>query len=604
MSILKSSFNVPFAKKFSNSYLKVDKFCPPLILIFMFNFYSGHSQNQKRVDSILKSIPKQHDTLKIESYRQLNMEYIFVDPKIAKPYLDKATALAKKHNIKDQIAQTTNDLGVYYAIISDYENSLKTLDKAIELQKELNDSTSISEALNNKGIILNDLGNYDEAIATHIESLKIKEALKLEPQEIAYSYYNIGAAYNSIVNFNMSNNYLEKAKAIFSQIDNYREELNAVNMLIAINLKHTKQYTKAIAILKEVISEYQDMNYNNALAGGYNNLGQVYMKTDSVSKAKILFEQSLEISKQYEQKSLVALNLTELGNVALSLNNNRKALRYFKEALAIDEETQAKDKVKSDYLDISKAQAKLGNYRKAYENHLKFFKLHDELLSKENYERINELEIQYQSEKKEKEIIIKQNEIKLLKERKQKAENEKWFLLILLIGATALAIAIVYGLRQKMKRNKIQREKLDNDLEFKEKELTTHALHLAHKNEVLLDLKSQLKELKSSSPNSRNYQKIINTINLDINNDNNWEQFKTYFEDVHKDFNSKVMRSYPEVSNNDLRLMSLLKMNLSSKEIANILNISAEGVKKARYRLRKKLNLTTEKSLQELVIEL
>jgi DNA-binding CsgD family transcriptional regulator len=64
------------------------------------------------------------------------------------------------------------------------------------------------------------------------------------------------------------------------------------------------------------------------------------------------------------------------------------------------------------------------------------------------------------------------------------------------------------------------------------------------------------------------------------------------------------MRSYPEVSNNDLRLMSLLKMNLSSKEIANILNISVEGVKKARYRLRKKLNLNTEESQQELVIEL
>jgi len=64
------------------------------------------------------------------------------------------------------------------------------------------------------------------------------------------------------------------------------------------------------------------------------------------------------------------------------------------------------------------------------------------------------------------------------------------------------------------------------------------------------------------------------------------------------------MRSYPEVSNNDLRLMSLLKMNLSSKEIANILNISVEGVKKARYRLRKKLNLNTEESPQELVIEL
>ncbi|WP_296386399.1 tetratricopeptide repeat protein [Winogradskyella sp.] len=600
MNTSKASYTIPFYKhnKAVNSILTL------LILAFVLSSLTIHSQDKKRVDSLLNSIKTQHDTLKIESYRQLNMEYLYVDPKTSKPYLDKAIALAKKHNVEDQIAQTTNDLGVYYAIISDFENSIKTIDIAIELQKKLNDSTSIAEALNNKGIILDDLGNFDEAIAVHIESLKIKEAIKAESWTIAYSYYNIGYSYNSIANFEMSNNYLEKAKAIFSTLAGYKGETNAVNSLIANNLKHSKQYKKAIAMFKEIISEYKEINYNNDLAGAYNSLGQIYMETDSVSKAKKLFEESLVISKEYKQKALVALNLTALGNVELKLNNNKKALHYYNEALVLDLETQGKDNIKNDYLDISKAQAKIGNYREAYENHLKFFKLHDELLSKENYERINELEVQYQTEKKEQELIIKQNEIKLLEERKQKAENEKWFLLISLIGASALAIAIVYGLRQKMKRNKIQHEKLDNDLEFKEKELTTHALHLAHKNEVLLDLKSQLKELKSEGGNSRSYQKVINTINLDINNDNNWEQFRTYFEDVHKDFNSRVMRNYPEVSNNDLRLMSLLKMNLSSKEIANILNISIEGVKKARYRLRKKLNLTTEDSLQELVIDL
>ena len=82
------------------------------------------------------------------------------------------------------------------------------------------------------------------------------------------------------------------------------------------------------------------------------------------------------------------------------------------------------------------------------------------------------------------------------------------------------------------------------------------------------------------------------------------EYAKRYFEEVHKDFNSNVKIKYPQVTSNELRLLALLKMNLSSKEIANILNISAEGIKKARYRLRKKLNITTEDSLQDLVIRL
>ncbi|MGB5236435.1 MAG: LuxR C-terminal-related transcriptional regulator, partial [Flavobacteriaceae bacterium] len=60
----------------------------------------------------------------------------------------------------------------------------------------------------------------------------------------------------------------------------------------------------------------------------------------------------------------------------------------------------------------------------------------------------------------------------------------------------------------------------------------------------------------------------------------------------------------PEITKNELRLMALLKMNLSSKEIATILNISSEGIKKARYRLRKKLDISSEESLQEMVLSL
>ncbi len=216
------------------------------------------------------------------------------------------------------------------------------------------------------------------------------------------------------------------------------------------------------------------------------------------------------------------------------------------------------------------------------------------------------MSLKFNSKPKERkrEIEKQQSEIKILEEKEAAAKTTQTALVVGLILILLLAGVLYYAIRQRMKRNKAEKDRLDAALTFKEKELTTHALHLAHKNEVLLDLKSQLKDLKSGIKDTRTYQSIINNINLDINNDNNWEQFRTYFQDVHKDFNSNVKQNYPEVTSNDLRLMSLLKMNLTSKEIANILNISPEGVKKARYRLRKKLNLNSEDSLQELVIAL
>ena len=155
-----------------------------------------------------------------------------------------------------------------------------------------------------------------------------------------------------------------------------------------------------------------------------------------------------------------------------------------------------------------------------------------------------------------------------------------------------------------MNRNKLVREKLDAELEFKRKELTSHALHLAHKNEVLEDLKQKAELLNKSDNDQKGYRQLINTIKYNLQDDNNWENFKKYFEQVHKNFNSMVKNKFPDIMANELRLMALLKMNLSSKEIANILNITPEGIKKARYRLRKKMNISSDESLQDQIIHL
>ncbi len=155
-----------------------------------------------------------------------------------------------------------------------------------------------------------------------------------------------------------------------------------------------------------------------------------------------------------------------------------------------------------------------------------------------------------------------------------------------------------------MKRNKVEKEKVDAELAFKRKELTTHALHLAKKNELLESLKEKARELKEKEtpPNGHGYQQLISTINFDLQDDNNWKNFSRYFEEVHKDFNSNATKEYPSITPNELRLMALIKMNLSSKEMANILNISMPGIKKARQRLRKKMNLSTEESLENAVL--
>jgi len=231
----------------------------------------------------------------------------------------------------------------------------------------------------------------------------------------------------------------------------------------------------------------------------------------------------------------------------------------------------------------------------------KYIEIKDSIFNLEKTRQIEELRTIHETEKKEQQIALQEKEIVTLE---QEAEINYQQRLLLGGGMTLSILALgfgFYGFRQKTKRNRLEREKIEADLEYKKKELTTHALHLAKKNEVLENVKLRAKALKAKN-DTKGYQELIKTINFDQQDDKNWESFTQYFEQVHKNFALDVQERYPDVTKNELRFMALLKMNMSSKEIATILNISPDGIKKARQRLRKKMALTPDDSLENTVL--
>ncbi len=148
-------------------------------------------------------------------------------------------------------------------------------------------------------------------------------------------------------------------------------------------------------------------------------------------------------------------------------------------------------------------------------------------------------------------------------------------------------------------RTEAEREKLLLEVENKSRELSNAALNLIRKNEVLQRLKDDLVDTKNEP---RMLQKIIRLIDEHLEGDHDWEIFEESFNRVHDDFFKRLMHDYPDLTPGDLRLAAYLKMNLSSKEIAPLLNISVRGVENKRYRLRKKLGLSEEANLTEFIM--
>ncbi len=148
---------------------------------------------------------------------------------------------------------------------------------------------------------------------------------------------------------------------------------------------------------------------------------------------------------------------------------------------------------------------------------------------------------------------------------------------------------------------KLENEKLTLDVDMKNRELAATSMSLNSKNELLAFIKEDLKKT-SESNNSLSVKSVIRTINKNITEEDSWKVFKEAFDNADKDFLKKIKLAHPSLTPNDLRLCAYLRLNLSSKEIAPLLNISLRSVEIKRYRLRKKMDLHHAQGLVEYIL--
>jgi ligand-binding sensor domain-containing protein/DNA-binding CsgD family transcriptional regulator len=151
----------------------------------------------------------------------------------------------------------------------------------------------------------------------------------------------------------------------------------------------------------------------------------------------------------------------------------------------------------------------------------------------------------------------------------------------------------------------LRNEKLEADIHFKNSELASSAMHLVKKGELLSKLKAELAQVMKGFDNPQaaaELKKMIKALSEDEHIDQEWEKFAHHFDKVHSDFVVELKEKHPTITPNETKLCTYLRMNLSTKEIAQLMNISVRGVEISRYRLRKKLGITQETGLFDYLI--
>ncbi len=248
------------------------------------------------------------------------------------------------------------------------------------------------------------------------------------------------------------------------------------------------------------------------------------------------------------------------------------------------------------------------------------------------------MNIKYETERKDKEISLLKKEAEIKKNQTQ--------LLFIAIGALLIiSILLFYFFQIKnklLKSNKKyyeQQEKLNNlerqkqkadkdmlerelemqqeinqhqknkyiaDIEHRNRELVTSTMHLLNKNKTLSEIQESLINISNDNKetNTKSIKTLISKIENNINLDTDWEQFKLHFEKVNTGFFEKLKEKHPDLTQSDLKVCAYLKINLSLKEIAQMMNVSMSGVNKRLYRLKKKMSLDSNSDIRNYLTEI
>ncbi|MDR8393299.1 tetratricopeptide repeat protein [Aliifodinibius sp. S!AR15-10] len=542
------------------------------------------------------------DTALVQALIDSSFEYSYSDPDLAITYAERALTLSREINYRKGIAGALDELGYAYNTKGNFAKAIDHFEKGIEVSRAVGDSLELVSILNNLGNTYKTQNEYERALEYYFESLALCEQMELE-RGVSVTLGNIGLCYFELKNHDQALEYYQKALEINQRLGNKASlAINYNN----IGLLHGDEgrFEEALQYHQKALELRRELGYTMEIANSLNNIGRLYMQQKQHKPAVSYLKQAFLINEDRDPE-LTSIIHENLAKTYIAAAQYDSALVHAEQTLELSEDFGTKLGMKVGYELLAKIHKELGNYRKAFENQQKLTAVKDSILNEEKSRQINELQTKYETAQKEKEIAL------LEKEKQREALLRNAFLAgLILIGIIGL---LVYNRqRLKIKKNRtelenrrLKEQKMEQDLEFKNKQLTTHTLHLVQKNEAMRELKEKITDIRQQENGNINkaLQKLRNLVDYSFSLDDDWEQFRLYFEEVHTGFFDVLKEEYPDLTPNELRLAALAKLNLSIKETATIMGITPASVKTARYRLRKKLDMETEENLTEFLME-
>lgn len=504
---------------------------------------------------------------------------------------DRALKLANNIEDKSLALKCYSNMARNYYERGQYPRAIEFYDRSIRLAEELNDNSTLAAVFNSLASIYNIQANYPVALDLYLKALDINEKLEDRSSQII-NYINIAGVKSGQREYDSALKYLHDALKISEEIgDNFKVTACLANIG---NTYLNMNDPRALEYYERALSKVGDNN-RSLLVNILVNMGIIYIRLDEYDQALTHFTEALLIAEKINLRHPIGEIWAKIGLVYFKQKRYNDALEYSFKSLEVAKELKLLNLQKEVYGQLSDIYASMNNYQAAYQNHILYKTYNDSVFNEANIKEIADLEsaYKYDKEKQAYELEAQNRELKIKSQRGIILFLIVAFLLLLLLG---IMIARSYKLKKQLLR--IELEEANAELERNQKAMTSATLKLiqtAERDARCIKILENVE--KNICPEVRDEVKSLVFDYKSQAYNSNWEEFEILFQKVHASFYTSLNEHFPMLTQNERKLCVFLKLNMSNKQIAQITFQTEEALKKARQRLRKKLEIERDTNL-------
>lgn len=506
---------------------------------------------------------------------------------------------------KERWIKTKNNLGIAYKMKGDYRESAKLFQQAESEAKQLNNPSLLALVYGEFASLYSSIQSYEKSLQLLLKSISYWEKDKhADPIKIAIEQQKLGNLYFKMGQSKFAIELLEKSRLVLK--DSQRKDAHALTLLsqadVYIFENEPKQAKIKLDEAYPLLLNYNNPEWNNYL---FELIARNYVNQKKWQKSKTYFERALQEASTHKLKREL-YTFTQFGNAAITFNkwdDLNNIIAEYKDYF-IENISKYSIEDKKGFFDLlSHWYYKIENYKASIDAKNQMFLYNDSLKVQYNRNTILDLQIKYETENRVQENLI-------LRQKLDLEQRRIWIVALICL----LLIIILFFILKFSRTNKLLKEKELEKVQVEkrniEKELVQQKTINEIRNQIIqereqnlleqtltnVSLQEQIDELiQSISMDKDNL--VLTKLNTIRNKTNQWKMLLEKFQNINPDFNKKLLAVNDKLTKGDVEFCSLVRLNLSTKDIAAIFQISVESVFTKKYRLMKKLNLAKDTDL-------